>query len=76
VEHAILGLLASYPGEWVPGRQLRTLLSNQGFRRSAPAFVFTMMGLEDKGLIDCREEVGVVDGVEIRDRYYRTRQKN
>jgi hypothetical protein len=76
VEQVILDLLASYSGEWVPGRQLRTLLSNQGFRRSAPAFVFTMMGLEDKGLIECREDVGVVAGVEIRDRYYQIRPKS
>jgi hypothetical protein len=29
-----------------------------------------MMSLEDKGLVTCREEVRVVDGVEIRERYY------
>jgi hypothetical protein len=33
-----------------------------------------MMHLEDKGLVSCREEVRVVDGVEIRDRFYRERQ--
>jgi hypothetical protein len=56
VERAILDLLANYPGEEVSGRDLRGLLSNRGFRRSAPAFVFTMMHLADKGLIACREE--------------------
>jgi hypothetical protein len=69
-EQAILDLLESYPDE-APGRELRGLLSNRGFRRSAPAFVFTMMNLADKGLIKCREEVAVIDGVEVRDRYYR-----
>jgi hypothetical protein len=53
-----------------PGRELRGLLSKRGFRRSAPALVFTMMNLADKGLVECREEVTVVDGVEVRDRYY------
>jgi hypothetical protein len=71
VEQAVLGVLASYPGEEVSGRELRGLLSNRGFRRSAPAFVFTMMNLADKGLVECREEVMVIDGVEVRDRYYR-----
>jgi hypothetical protein len=69
IEHAILGLLAS--GEEVSGRELRGWLTHRGFRRSAPAFVFTMMALADKGLVECREEVSMMDGVEIRDRYYR-----
>jgi hypothetical protein len=30
-----------------------------------------MMQLGDKGLITCREEVRVIGGVEVRDRYYR-----
>ena len=71
VEQAVLGVLASYAGEEVSGRELRGLLSNRGFRRSAPALVFTMMNLAEKGLIECREEVMVIDGVEVRDRYYR-----
>ena len=70
VEQVILDLLASYPGEEVSGRELRGLVSNRGFRRSAPAFVFTMMALVDKGLVSCRLEVSVIDGVEIQDRYY------
>jgi hypothetical protein len=71
VEQAILDILANYPGEEVSGRDLRGLLSQRGFRRSAPAFVFTMMNLADKRLIECREEVSVIEGVEVRDRYYR-----
>jgi hypothetical protein len=74
VEQAILDLLARYPGEEVSGRDLRGLLSSRGFRRSAPAFVFTMMSLADKGLVSCREERNVIAGVEIRDRYYRIRE--
>jgi hypothetical protein len=72
VEQVILDILAHFPGEEVLGRDLRGLLGSRGFRRSAPAFVFTMMNLEDKGLVACREEVRVVDGVEVRDRYYCT----
>ena len=67
---AILDLLESYPDE-APGRELRGLLSNRGFRRSAPAFVFTMMNLADKGLVSCREETRWNDVVEVRDRFYR-----
>jgi hypothetical protein len=70
VEHAILDILAAFPGEEILGRDLRGLLQGRGFRRSAPAFVFTMMRLQDKGLISGREEVRVIDGVEIRERYY------
>ncbi len=71
VERAILDVLANYPSQEIPERELRGLVSNRGFRRSAPAFVFTMMNLADKRLVECREEVSVLDGVEIRDRYYR-----
>jgi repressor of nif and glnA expression len=70
VERTILAILNSYSDPEISGRVLRGLLSNRGFRRSAPAFYFTMMNLEHKGLVTCREEVRVVDGVEIRDRYY------
>ena len=42
------------------GGDLRGLLRSRGFRRSAPALVFTMLSLEDKGLVTCREEVRVV----------------
>jgi hypothetical protein len=71
VEKTILHILADFPGEEVLGRDLRGLLGERGLRRSAPAFVFTMMNLEDKGLVSCREEVRVVLGVEVRDRFYR-----
>jgi hypothetical protein len=73
VEQALVDILASYPGEEVPGRELRALLRSWGFRRTAPALVFTLMSLQDKGLVTCREEVRVVDGVEIKERYYRGR---
>jgi hypothetical protein len=59
VEKAILEILANHTGEEVPGRELRGLLSKRGFRRSAPALVFTMMNLADKGLVKWREEVTV-----------------
>ncbi len=74
VEQAILALLDHYPGEEVPGRSLRGLLRGLGFRRTAPAFYFTMMRLEDKGLVACREEVRVVGGVAVTDRYYSSRE--
>ena len=70
VEQAILEMLASQSGEEVHGRDLRGMLTSRGFRRSAPALVFTMMSLVDKGFITCREEVRVVDGVEVRKPYY------
>lgn len=70
VEVAILEILDGFDGEEVPGRELRGLLQSWGFRRSAPAFVFTMMNLEDKGLVTCREEARIVDGLEVRDRFY------
>ena len=73
VEQAILDILATFSGEEVLGRDLRGLLRSRGFRRSAPALIFTMMSLEDKGLVSCREEVNVLGGVEIRDRYYQIR---
>lgn len=76
VEFAILDILASYPGEEIDGRELRGLLRSRGFRRSAPVFVFTMLSLKDKGLVACREEVRDVDGVEIRDRYYRISEED
>jgi repressor of nif and glnA expression len=70
VELAILEILENYRDDEIQGRELRGLLSNRGFRRSAPAFVFTMMSLEDKGLVTCREDVYCVDGLEIKERYY------
>ena len=72
VEQAILDILDDYPGG-VCGRDVRSRLRRRGFRRSAPALVFTMMRLEDKGLVRCFEGVREADGVEIRERYYSKR---
>jgi hypothetical protein len=74
VEQAILEILADYEGKEVCGRDLRTRLGRRGFRRSAPALIFTMMTLEDKGLVTCREELRFVDELEIRERYYCSRE--
>jgi hypothetical protein len=71
VEQTILAILDGYPCEEIAGRDLRGLLRSRGFDRSAPSLVFTMMNLEDKGLVTCREEVREADGVAIRDRFYR-----
>jgi hypothetical protein len=70
VEQAILEILADYCGAEVMAQDLRTLLQNRGFRRSAPSFVFTVMNLVDKGLVVCREDIRKVSGVEIKDRYF------
>jgi hypothetical protein len=71
IEQAIVQILDVDPRHEILSRDMRSLLRSRGFRRSAPALVFTMMSLEDKGFVDCREEIRIVDGVEIRDRYYR-----
>jgi hypothetical protein len=71
VEMAIVEILERYQGNEIRERELRGLLKRCGFRRSAPAFVFTMMGLEDKGLVTCREEVNFLESMQIRERFYR-----
>ena len=71
IEQAILDILSDFPCYEVSERELRTLVQNRGFRRSAPAFVFTVTNLVDKELVACREEVRITDLVEMRDRYYR-----
>jgi hypothetical protein len=71
VEQVILDVLADFPGEEVLGPDLRRLVQQRGFRRSAPSFVFTMMSLVDKGLVLCREDARKIGGVEIKDRYYK-----
>jgi len=76
IEQAILDILAGFPGEEVLGRDLRGLLRSRGFRRSAPALVFTLVSLEDKELVTCREDVRFMDGVEIRERSYSSREKD
>jgi hypothetical protein len=70
IEQAILDILEFYPNQELLGQDLRGLLQRCGFRRSAPAFVFTMMRLADKGLVVCREEVIVIRGLTVRDRFY------
>jgi len=73
IEQAIYDILSDFPGYEVSERELRTLVQNRGFRRSAPAFVFTMENLVDKGLVACRQEVRMTDMAEVRDRFYQVR---
>jgi hypothetical protein len=75
IEQAILDILSDFPGYEVSGKDLRTLVQNRGFRRSAPAFVFTMENLMEKGLVACREEVRTTDAGLVRDRFYRISQE-
>ena len=70
VEQAIIDILADHPSDEVPSQELRRHLRSRGFRRSAPALVFTMMQLEDKGLVCSREVVDVVGSIEVSHRYY------
>jgi hypothetical protein len=70
IDMAILGIIDRLDDE-IAGRDLRRLLKSLGFRRSAPAFIFTMLHLEDKGLVCSREEQRIVDGVESNERFYR-----
>jgi hypothetical protein len=75
IEQTILDILSDFPGYEVSGQDLRTLVQNRGFRRSAPAFVFTMQNLVEKGLVTYRENVRMTDVAEIRDRFYKIRQE-
>ena len=70
IERTILAVLESRSGD-VPGRELRSLIRRAGYRRSAPAFVFTMLRMADKGLVVCREEARVNEGIEFKEWYYR-----
>jgi hypothetical protein len=70
IERVILSILDHRSTE-IPGRELRSLLRSHGFRRSAPALVFTMLRLQDKGAVVCREETEVINGVPLTERYYR-----
>jgi hypothetical protein len=70
IEQAILDILSDFPGYEVRERDLRTLVQNRGFRRSAPSFILTMQNLADKELVSCREEVRRTEMTEVRDRYY------
>jgi len=75
IEHTILDILSDFPDHEISGQDLRTLMQNRGFRRSAPAFVFTMQNLVEKGLVSCREEVRQTDMAEVCDRFYRIKQE-
>lgn len=75
IERTILDILSDFPDHEVSGKDLRTLVENRGFRRSAPAFVFTMEHLVDKGLVASREEIRMTDLAEVRDRFYQFKQK-
>jgi len=75
IEQAILDTLSDFPDYEVLEKDLRTLVRNRGFRRSAPAFVFTMKNLVDKGVVTCREEVRLADVTEVRDRFYQVRHE-
>jgi hypothetical protein len=75
IEQTILDILTDFPSYEVSEKDLRTLVQNRGFRRSAPAFVFTMMNLVEKGLVVCREEVRVTEMAHVRDRFYKINQE-
>lgn len=66
---AILRLLA--PGER-SGRELRRLLAEEGVKLSAPAFYQVMSRMEDEGLVTGWYAERVVEGVVIRERWYRS----
>jgi hypothetical protein len=75
IERTILDILSDLPDYEVSGKDLRTLVQNRGFRRSAPAFVFTMENLVEKGLVACREKVRMTDMALVRDRFYQIKQE-
>jgi hypothetical protein len=75
IEQAILDILTDLPGYEVSEKDLRTLVQNRGFCRSAPAFIFTMMNLVEKGRVVCREEVRVTEMAHVRDRFYKINQE-
>jgi len=75
IEQTILDILSDFPGYEASEKDLRTLVQNRGFRRSAPAFVFTMMNLVEKGLVACREEVRITEMARVRDRFYKINQE-
>src|SRR5215472_1993274 len=71
IERTILAILVDDPNEDVSGRDLRYQLRRQGFDRTAPSLVFTMMRLEDRGLVASREVATYKDGVQTTSRFYR-----
>jgi len=75
IELTILDILSDFPDYEVSGQDLRTLVQNRGFRRSAPAFVFTMQNLVEKGLVAYRETVRMTEMAVVRDRFYQFKQQ-
>jgi len=71
IERTILSILIDDPNEDVSGRDLRYQLRRRGFDRTAPSLVFTMMRLEDRGLVASREVTTYKDGIQGTSRYYR-----
>jgi uncharacterized protein (DUF983 family) len=71
IERTILAILIDDPNEDVSGRDLRYQLRRRGFDRTAPSLVFTMMRLEDRGLVASREVATCKDGVQATSRFYR-----
>jgi uncharacterized protein (DUF983 family) len=71
IERTILAILIDDPNEDVSGRDLRYQLRRRGFDRTAPSLVFTMMRLEDRGLVASREVATYKDGVQGTSRFYR-----
>jgi uncharacterized protein (DUF983 family) len=71
IERTILAILIDDPNEDVSSRDLRYQLRHRGFDRTAPSLVFTMMRLEDRGLVASREVTSYQDGVQSMSRYYR-----
>ena len=76
IEQTILDILSDFPDYEMSAQDLRTLVQNRGFRRSAPAFIFTMQNLVEKGLVACRENVRRTDLAVVRNRYYRMKQQS
>jgi len=71
IERTILAILIDDPNEDVSGRDLRNQLRRRGFDRTAPSLVFTMMRLEDRGLVVSREVTTRKDGAQSTSRFYR-----
>ncbi len=71
IERTILEILIDDPDEDVSGRDLRSQLRRKGFDRTGPSLVFTMMRLEDRGLVASREVTTYRNGAQSTFRYYR-----
>ncbi len=55
----------------LPGREIRSHLSEFGVRKSGPAFYQLMSRLEDAGLVTGSYHQEIIDGQIIRERHYR-----